>query len=90
MPHSFHAALIYPVPALPGVGKKGEEVQVCLALKAPCAGALRGSSSLPSPILRVLPSVENITSLFSSATKVGIWVSERALTQCVLRFSELR
>lgn len=68
--------LIYPVPALPGVGKKGEEVHVCLALKAPYAGVLPGSSLLSPSRLRVLPWVENITR-FSSATDLGVKVSER-------------
>lgn len=50
MPHLFGAALIYPVPALAGVGNRGEEIKVCLALEALCAGILRGSPSF-TPVL---------------------------------------
>lgn len=50
MPRLFGAALIYPVPALAGVGNKGEDIKVCLALEALGAGILRRGSSF-TPIL---------------------------------------
>ena len=42
MPHLFHAALIYPMPVPPSLGKNSKEIKVCLVCKALCAAILQG------------------------------------------------
>lgn len=80
--------LCNPMPALPAVGNKGEEIRVCPALKALCSDFLQGSSLL-GPFLKLCSVSKTLQDFQAQPTQISGFQRE-ALTGHLLIFSELR
>lgn len=80
MPHLYQVTHSHPVPTLPSMGDKGEEIKVMSLSSKHCVLIFCREAPCP-PLFKAL----STTLLdFSGATNTGMWVSERSLDRVSL------